>query len=83
MSSKNKVTALLKGFQEDRRTKRRETLLRMFVELHDEFDSLVPTITADISNILSLAHICHHVDREAFWFSRTSALRCIRLSRYT
>ena len=83
MDTNNKVTALLKGFQEKRRSKRKETLLRMFVELHEEFDELIPAIKADISNILSLADICHHVDREAFWSSRTSALRCIRFSRYT
>jgi len=63
LSTNNKVTALLKGFKEERRSKRKETLLRMFVELHEEFDELIPGMTADISNILSLADICHHVDR--------------------
>lgn len=63
MSTNNKVTALLKRFQEERRAKRKKTLLRMFVELHEKFDELIPAIKADISNILSLADICHHVDR--------------------
>jgi hypothetical protein len=63
LSTDDKVTALLKGFQEKRRTKRREKLLRMFVELHDEFDRLIPAIEADISNILSLVDIFHKIDR--------------------
>jgi 2-hydroxy-3-keto-5-methylthiopentenyl-1-phosphate phosphatase len=48
LSTNDKVTALLKGFQEKRRKKRREQLLRMFVELHEEFDELIPAIKADI-----------------------------------
>jgi len=63
LSSKNKAAALLKRFQEDRRTARKKKLLKLFGELHDEFDGLVPAITADITNILSLADICHYVDR--------------------
>lgn len=65
MSSNNKAAALLKRFQEGRRKARKKKLLKLFGELHDEFESLVPTITADITNILSLADICHHVDRAA------------------
>jgi hypothetical protein len=53
----------IKGFQEKRRKKRREQLLRMFVELHEEFDELIPAIKADISNIFSLVDIFHKVDR--------------------
>ena len=63
MSSNDKAAALLKHFQKDRRRARKKKLLKLFGELHDEFDSLVPVITANISNILSLSNICHHVDR--------------------
>jgi hypothetical protein len=65
LNTNEKVSAILKRFQENRRTARKKKLLELFMGLHDEFDSLVPTITANISNILSLADICHHVDRAA------------------
>jgi hypothetical protein len=54
-----------KRFQQERRAKRREKLLRLFAELHKEFEQLVPRIAADISNLLSLADIFHHVDSAA------------------
>jgi hypothetical protein len=52
-----------KRFQQERRAKRKEKLLRLFAQLHAEFEELVPPITADISNLLCLADIFHHVDR--------------------
>jgi DNA-binding SARP family transcriptional activator len=58
-----KVQKVSKRFQQQRRAKRRQKLLRLFVELHDEFEELVPQITADITNLLSLADIFHQVDR--------------------
>jgi hypothetical protein len=54
-----------KRFQQERRAKRREKLLPLFAELHEEFDGLVPAMRADISNLLCLADIFHHVDRAA------------------
>ncbi len=54
---------MLKRFQQERRAKRREKLLGLFIDLHEEFEELVPPITADISNLLCLADIFHHVDR--------------------
>ncbi len=63
MSTNAKVQKMLKRFQQERRAKRRETLLRLFIDLHEEFEELVPPITADISNLLCLADIFHQVDR--------------------
>ena len=63
MSTNIKVQKMSKRFQQERRATRREKLLRLFVELHEEFEQLVPTVTADISNLLNLADIFHHVDR--------------------
>ncbi len=63
MSTNTKVQKMLKRFQQERRAKRRETLLQLFVELHEEFEGLVPPITADVSNLLCLADIFHQVDR--------------------
>ncbi len=63
MSTNTKVQKMSKRFQQERRAKRRETLLRLFVELQGEFEDLVPPITADISNLLCLADIFRHVDR--------------------
>jgi hypothetical protein len=60
-----KVKKMSKRFQQERRAKRRQKLLRLFVELYEEFEELVPPITADISNLLSLADIFHQVDRAA------------------
>jgi DNA-binding SARP family transcriptional activator len=54
-----------KRFQHQRPAKRREKLLQLFVELHEEFEELVPQMTADISNMLSLADIICRVDRAA------------------
>jgi hypothetical protein len=42
---------------------KRYKLLQLFVDLHGEFDSLVPAIGADIIDVLSLAGIFHQVDR--------------------
>ena len=61
--TKTKVQKASARFQQQRRTKRREKLLQLFVELHEEFEALVPQITADISNLLSLANIICRVDR--------------------
>jgi len=63
LSTHTKVQKMSKRFQQERRAKRRETLLQLFVELHEEFEELVPPITADISNLLCLADIFHQVDR--------------------
>jgi hypothetical protein len=63
LGNDNKVKVLLKRFREEKRTKRREKLLLMFGQLHDEFDELIPAIKADISNILNLADIFHKIDR--------------------
>ena len=63
MATDIKVQRRAKRFQQERRAKRREKLSRLFVELHEQFEELVPPITADISNLLSLADIFHHVDR--------------------
>ena len=38
-------------------------MLELFVELHEEFEALVPQMTADISNLWSLADIICRVDR--------------------
>ena len=58
-----KVQKISKRFQQKRRAKRTEKLLRLFVELHEKFEELLPAITADISNLLGLADILWHVDR--------------------
>ena len=63
MATNTKVQKMSKRFQQERRAKRKEKLLRLFVELHEEFEELVPAIRADISNLLCLADIFHHVDR--------------------
>lgn len=63
MSTNTKGQKMFKRFQQERRAKRKETLLQLFVALHEEFEQLVPPITADISNLLCLADILHHVDR--------------------
>ncbi len=63
MDTNTKVQKMLKRFQQERRAKRREKLSRLFVELHEEFEELVPPITADILNLLCLADIFHQVDR--------------------
>jgi hypothetical protein len=63
LASDIKVQKTYKRFQQERRAKRREKLLRLLVELHEEFEELIPLITADISNLLSLADIFHCVDR--------------------
>jgi bifunctional ADP-heptose synthase (sugar kinase/adenylyltransferase) len=65
LDAKTKVQKATARFQQQRRAKRREKLLRLFVELHEEFEALVPQITADISNLLSLADIICCVDRAA------------------
>jgi acyl-CoA reductase-like NAD-dependent aldehyde dehydrogenase len=54
-----------KRYQQKRRAKRREKLLRLFAELQKEYEKLVPAITADITNLLSLANILKQVDRAA------------------
>jgi hypothetical protein len=61
--TKTKVQKASARFQQQRRAKRREKLLRLFVELHEEFEALVPQITANISNLLSLADTINRVDR--------------------
>ena len=58
-----KVQKISKRFQQKRRAKRTEKLLRLFVELHEKFEELLPAITAEISNLLGLADILWHVDR--------------------
>jgi hypothetical protein len=63
LDTNTKVQKMFKRFRQERRAKRREKLLRLFVELHEEFEELVPPITADITNLLCLADILHHVDR--------------------
>ena len=63
MDTNTKVQKMFKRFQQERRAKRREKLLRLFVELHEEFEELVPVMRADISNLLCLADIFHQVDR--------------------
>ena len=63
MSTNTKVQKMSKRFQLERRAKRKETLLRLFAQLHAEFEELVPPITADITDLLCLADIFHHVDR--------------------
>jgi len=63
LATNTKVQKMSKRFQQERRAKRKEKLLRLFVELHEEFEELVPAIRADISNLLCLADIFHHVDR--------------------
>ena len=63
LDAKTKVQKASARFQQQRRTKRREKLLRLFVELHGEFETLVPQMTADISNLLSLADIICCMDR--------------------
>ncbi len=63
MDTNAKMQKMFKRFRQERRAKRRETLLHMFVELHEEFEELVPAMRADISNLLCLADIFHHVDR--------------------
>ena len=63
MATNTKVQKMSKRFQLERRAKRKETLLRLFAQLHAEFEELVPPITADISNLLCLADIFHQVDR--------------------
>ena len=55
MVTKIKVQKASKRFQDQRRARRREKLLGLFVELHNEFDELVPAIIAEITNLLSLA----------------------------
>jgi DNA-binding SARP family transcriptional activator len=65
LDTNTKVQKMFKRFRQERRAKRREKLLRLFVELHEEFEELVPPITADITNLLCLADILHHVDRAA------------------
>ena len=74
MSTNTKVQEMLKRFQQERRAKRREKLLQLFVELHEEFEGLVPPITADISNLLCLADIFYHVDRAAGIIKRYTQL---------
>ena len=65
MATNVKVQKISKRFQQKRRVKRGEKLLRLFAEQHQEFEELVPAITADISNLLSLASVLRHVDRAA------------------
>jgi hypothetical protein len=65
LATKIKVQKASKRFQHQRRSRRREKLLRLFVELHEEFEALIPSTTANISNLLSLADIFHHVDLAA------------------
>lgn len=61
--TKIKVQKVTKRLQQQRRAKRKEKLLQLFVELHEEFEALVPQMTADISNLLCLADIICCVDR--------------------
>jgi len=63
LSTNIKVQKMSKRFRQEQRAKRKETLLQLFVELHDEFEELAPQMTADISNLLCLTDIFHHVDR--------------------
>ncbi len=63
MDTNTKVQKMLKRFQQERRAKRRETLLQLLIDLHEEFEELIPPITADISNLLCLADIFNYVDR--------------------
>ena len=63
MATNIKVQKMSKRFQQERRARRREKLSRLFAELHAEFEELVPAMRADISNLLCLADIFHHVDR--------------------
>jgi bifunctional ADP-heptose synthase (sugar kinase/adenylyltransferase) len=63
LTTKIKVQKASARFQQQRRAKRREKLLQLFVELHEEFEALLPQMTADISNLLSLADIICCVDR--------------------
>ena len=65
MSTNTKAQEQMKHFQQERRARRKETLLRLFAQLHAEFEELVPAMTADISNLLCLADIFHQVDRAA------------------
>lgn len=65
MATNIKVQKMSKRFQQERRAKRRQKLLRLFIELREEFEEVVPQITADISNLLCLADILHQVDRAA------------------
>ena len=63
MAINTRLQKMSKRFQQERRAKRRDKLSRLFVELHENFDELVPQIMADISNLLSLADIFHQIDR--------------------
>lgn len=63
MATNTKVQKMSKRFQQERRAKRREKLSRLFAELHEKFEELIPPITADISNLLCLANIFNQVDR--------------------
>jgi hypothetical protein len=74
LSTNAKVQKMSKRFQQERRAKRKETLLRLFAQLHAEFEELVPPITADISNFLCLADIFHYVDRAAGIINRYKQL---------
>ncbi len=74
MATNTKVQKMSKRFQQERRAKRKEKLSRLFAELHKEFEQLVPPITADISNLLCLADIFHHVDRAAGIIKRYTQL---------
>ena len=65
MATNVKVQKISKRFQQKRRVKRGEKLLRLFAELHEEFEELLPAITAEISNLLGLADILRYVDRAA------------------
>jgi hypothetical protein len=65
LATKIKVQKTSKSFQHQRRAKRREKLLRLFIELHEEFEEIVPSIIAEITNLLSLADVLRHVDRAA------------------
>jgi len=65
LEATGKVQKASKRLQQKRRAKRREKLLRLFVELYDEFEALVPQITVDITSLLSLANVLRHVDRAA------------------
>ena len=65
MATNVKAQKIFKRYQQERRAKRREKLLRLFAELHKEFEELVPAITTEITNLLSLADILRYVDRAA------------------
>lgn len=74
LDTKIKLQKTSKRFQQERRAKRREKLLRLFVGLHEEFEELIPAINAEISDLLSLADILRRVDLAASIIKRYKQL---------